>query len=181
MGEGTWPFNGTAEQRFWAKVDKTGTCWIWTAGRDKDGYGQFRPGGLEPTARAHRCAWALTHRSWPSADLLVCHTCDNPACVNPAHLFLGAPGDNSADMVAKGRQSRGERHPNAGRAFAQPTSAQRARGERNAASRLTADDVREIRRLYRTGDMRQVDIAERFGISQNNVSRIVRRLAWKHV
>lgn len=177
-----WPFNATAVERFWAKVIKSEGCWLWQGCPGEDGYGQFRSGGKgSPTLRAHRVAWAFWHGKMPPADRLVCHHCDQPLCVRPSHLFVGTPADNSADMRSKGRQMRGENHPRyACGSFPEVRPEQRARGERNAASRLTEEMVREIRRLSAKG-ARQVDLAERFGIAQPNISKVIRRETWAHV
>lgn len=116
-----------------------------------------------------------------SDGLVVCHTCDTPPCCNPNHLFLGTPAENSADMVSKERQCKGPAHPSYGKRFCrEPTAEERARGERNGSARLNSEKVREIRRLSAAG-MRQVDLADRFGITQPNISKIVRREAWAHV
>jgi hypothetical protein len=101
----------TTEERFWAKVDRSGgpdACWLWTAGtfRLRNGYGKF---GADPAASrtvyAHRFAYELSHGPIPPG-LLVCHHCDNPPCCNPAHLFLGTIADNMRDMSDKGRAAR---------------------------------------------------------------------------
>jgi len=86
--------------RFWEKVVKSPTCWEWSAYRDGQGYGHFR--GVTGRVQAHRQAWELTHGAIP-AGMLVCHMCDNTACVRPEHLYIGTHADNMRDMVARGR------------------------------------------------------------------------------
>lgn len=91
--------------RFWAKVDKgagdNNACWLWTAKRNALGYGQFSDRDL-PTVMANRLAWLFVCGPIPDG-LNVLHRCDNPPCCNPAHLFLGTPGDNARDRDAKRR------------------------------------------------------------------------------
>lgn len=94
--------------RFWSKVRKTDTCWLWVGSNNDSGYGTMTIHSR--SYRPSRISYAM-HKADP-IGLKVLHTCDNPKCVNPKHLFLGTDQDNSDDKVAKGRQQKGERHWN---------------------------------------------------------------------
>lgn len=150
-----------AQAAFWRKVDKSAgasACWLWAGAKHRQGYGtatfQHR------VYLAHRLAWEYTH--WPLLPgQCVCHTCDVPACVNPAHLFVGTQQDNIADMCAKGR-----------------TRVRPCPGERNGMSKLTAEDVKIARMAYEIG-FSQRRIAHALGVDQSNISQIVRRVTWK--
>ena len=154
------------EKRFWSKVQKTEGCWLWTASLDRRGYGQFRLDGR--IQKAHRVSWQLANgpiAAWsdPKTSPLVLHSCDNPRCVNPAHLSTGTNADNTADRDSKGRAL-----------YNRPP-----RGERHGNSRLTETQVREIRSLR--GEAKGIDIATRFGITPQAVCLIQQRKAWRHV
>jgi len=142
--------------RFWNKVDKSGDCWEWTGFKHK-GYGRFSVGVRR--LRSHRVAWELTHGPIPDG-MLVLHTCDNPGCVNPDHLFLGTQADNMADMVSKGRQP-----------FV------KVLGEGVGTSKLAEDQVRSIRSDPRS----QRAIARDYGVSQTAISEIKNRKRWRHI
>ena len=159
--------------KFWSLVDKGGPddCWPWIGRGHVREYGKIGLNGR--TLRSHRVAYELSHGPIPD-DLLVCHTCDNPACCNPAHLFLGTQLDNRRDAAHKGRAASGAKNA----AVLYPERLRR--GEQNRNAKITADDVREIRRLYAEG-VTLTKIAPLFGIHYTNVSMICRRLTWRHV
>jgi hypothetical protein len=138
--------------RFWNSVQKSDGCWLWTGTIDKDGYGvTSERNGTQ--IRAHRVSYEL-HNGPITDGRYVLHRCDNRPCVNPDHLWLGTTTENTADMVAKNRQAKGERH---GRA------------------KLTSDQVREARRLYSTGEHSMRSLGIRFGISGVAMSMIINR------
>jgi hypothetical protein len=144
--------------RFAMNVDSSGECWLWLGKKNSDGYGELEIN--KRTVKAHRYAFQqVSGKSIPS-HLEVCHTCDQPACVRPAHLFLGTHSDNMIDMTNKGRG----KQPN-------------LRGEECGASKLTESQVRSIRADTRS----QRAIAADYGVRQNLVSRIKTGKIWKHV
>lgn len=92
-----------AEEVFWPNVNMSGDCWAWTSTKMGNGYGATRPAkGLRATG-AHRFSWALHNGRWPDPGQVVMHSCDNPACVNPAHLSLGTQAENIQQCVERGR------------------------------------------------------------------------------
>ncbi len=90
---------------FWAKVDKSGDCWLWTAFKNQQGYGRIKV--LHRPILAHRLAWQLTYGVIKDDELCVCHHCDVRLCVRPDHLFLGTLRDNNLDRTRKGRTRSG--------------------------------------------------------------------------
>jgi hypothetical protein len=151
----------TEEARFLKRtvVDEQTGCWNWTGSVMKVGWhGQWRnaAGNIEPT---HRAAWRLFKSPIPKG-VSICHKCDNPICVNPAHLFIGSQADNMKDMWAKGR--------------ARPKS---SIGECHGMSKVTSEIVKEIRSSSETG----MALAEKFGISATTVCDIKKRRTWNHI
>lgn len=150
--------------RFWEKINKDGPngCWLWTAGTDR-GYG-FISNERRVSVGAHRVSWIIHNGPIPDG-LEVCHSCDNPPCVNPKHLFLGTHLENVADMYAKGRNR-------------PPTG--KFRGELSSSARLTADKVRDIRQRFASGEF-QTHLALEYGVKQATISLIVMRKTWVDV
>ncbi len=98
------------EERLWARVDRSAgeqACWPWTGAKKQGGYGKIGKGGDEGWVLTHRVAWEMAHGRIPEGKV-VCHTCDNPSCCNPGHLFIGTQADNLRDMRAKNRHCHGE-------------------------------------------------------------------------
>lgn len=135
--------------------DKTG-CLNWAGCQNKDGYGLVQYQGK--TQVLHR-VWFREYVGSIPEGMCVCHTCDNPSCVEPSHLFLGTPLENNDDKVAKRRH---------------------AYGERGGRAKLTEDQVISIRADYAKGE-RQVHLAKRYGVHQTQISLIVTRKEWAHV
>lgn len=169
--------NENVKARFFRKVSKTETCWIWLGNHDHHGYGLMSIGGRAGRQHpAHRISYTMFVGPIPDG-LLVCHTCDVRNCVNPDHLFIGTSRDNTQDMIAKGRN----RWSYGDQSGARTKPWALARGERIASSKLTEDAVREMRRLREVERLTIVELGLRFGVHHAVVSRVLRKLAWAHV
>jgi len=145
--------------RFTSKVAPASLdeCWLWTGTKDTDGYGVLKI--AKRMHKAHRLAFQFAFGWLPQRGRFICHKCDTPACVNPRHLYAGLPCDNSFDMVSRGRS---------------------ARGERDAASRLTEADVRLIRQRLAAGAAKRA-LAREFRVSDTAIRYIGAYRTWRHV
>jgi hypothetical protein len=147
------------EERFWSKVEMGMDCWVWTGAATNAGYGLLgRGAGVRSNVLAHRLSWEI-HFGAILPRLEVCHHCDNPRCVNPAHLFVGTHKENFADASRKGRMSRGESHYK---------------------SKFKEADVIEIRRRGAAGETEE-SIADLFDVSRTAIHKVLARKNWKHL
>jgi hypothetical protein len=156
------------QKRFWNKVNKTETCWLWEAAVDGRGYGIIRlDNKLE---KAHRLSYIWYYGDIPDG-LIVMHECDVKKCVNPQHLIAGTVAKNN-----EAARNRGLWKPNYGYKMPLETI---PRGESCGASKLKKADVIEIRRRYPQETQEQLGKA--FGVTSKNIGYIVRGVTWKHL
>lgn len=148
---------GTLQERFETKFERSDGCWNWMAGKERTGYGRFKIAGR--TQKAHRVSWTL-YVGEITDKLHVLHHCDNPSCVNPAHLFLGTIADNAHDRDNKGRGV----HPDQA-------------GAKHSQAKLTEEQVREIRARRSDGERTTV-LAKEFGVLRQTISSIACRNIW---
>ena len=160
--------------RFWAKVQMGDSCWLWTASKRSKGYGAFcwHEQGQLVQGRAHVFSFRLLYGAIP-LGLCVLHKCDNPACVNPDHLFLGTKSDNNEDMRRKGRHVPGGTHCGANGNW--------KRGEAHHAAKLDAAKVQEIRALYASGSWSYSKLAARFSVGVSAIHKVVNGSRWSHI
>lgn len=149
------------EARFWSYVERRGPddCWLWKGSSRRNGYGQLNI--AKYPHKAHRLAYALTHGE--PGELSVLHRCDTPACVNPAHLFLGTQRDNMRDASIKGRV-RGKVSP----------------GEQNGQAKLTSKSVIEARKLHLSGWSFH-RLAKHFSVNRKTITEAVKGVRWRDV
>lgn len=139
------------QRRFWEKVKKTNGCWVWRGSHfQRSGYGEVRVAGKRMPA--HRLSYLLTHGEIPSGKYIL-HSCDNPTCVNPAHLRAGTPRENMIDKACRFRCNQSE---------------------------LKREDVLEIRRLCKLGVL-QKEIAKQYGVHKSTISHINNKRTYSYV
>lgn len=175
-------------KRFISKIQVTDTCWLWSAGLLRNGYGQFAISHREGVL-AHRFAYQCAYGPIP-AGMCVLHRCDVRRCVRPDHLFLGTKAENNTDRSRKGRNASGEKNGSKTR----PDRI--ARGERHWSkihpeavvkgecignSRLTAEKVKAIRDAYSVGGVTHQQLAKDFSVSASTIGNVINRRFWRHV
>ena len=135
-------------------------CWEWQGFKGKGGYGILHHG---KRLRAHRVSYEI-HYAEPLGELHCLHSCDNPSCVNPFHLFSGTNTDNVKDKVMKGRAYTGNQQ-----------------GQNNGNSKLTDDIVKEIRLLYNSGGYTTIQLGEKYGVHRSTISYIINNKTYTHL
>lgn len=147
-------------------------CWIWTAYTLYNGYGRFRLNGK--TQYSHRVSWEISKGPIPP-KICVLHKCDTPACINPDHLFLGTHADNVADKIRKGRGNDGDKNG----ARTKPASI--PRGESRPFSKLSEENIKDIKKLYVRNQFGFKKISKIFDVSPSTIKSIIKQKKWTHV
>jgi hypothetical protein len=154
---------GTLEERFWNFVDKKSQdeCWHWIGQILSNGYGRISLGAKKDGSEgAHRVSWKLHNKKDIPDGMYVMHKCDNPSCVNPNHLSIGTPKDNTQDMIGKGRKK-----------VVSP------KGEGNGKSLLDAEKVR----LIRSSTLNHAALGRQLGVSPNCIRGVRTGRTWSHI
>jgi hypothetical protein len=155
--------HGTLEERFWNFVSRKSEdeCWHWTGQILSNGYGRISLGAKKDGSEgAHRVSWKLHNKKDIPNGMFVMHKCDNPSCVNPYHLSIGTPKDNTQDMIQKGRKR-----------TVSP------KGEGNGKSLLNAEKVR----LIRSSKLNHAELGRQLGVSTGCVRSVRSGRTWSHI
>jgi hypothetical protein len=149
--------------RFWAKVNKTDSCWLWIAAKNNKGYGRFK---FETKFYSSHIISYKLHNTDYDPTKFVCHRCDTPSCCNPNHLFLGTQSENMLDCSAKGRDN---------------SQAKGAKGETNGKARLTEQDVISIKTRMKNGERTCNIIRDYTHVHKATIKYIKSGKTWKHI
>ena len=161
----------TLEQRFWEKIDKgiDEVCWNWLGHKTIKGYGVIKI--KEKMCLAHRVSYEMNIGKIP-IGLCVCHSCDNPSCVNPKHLWVGTRAENTNDRHRKGRTVGNKNLWKIG---------SKLKGEEKGGVKLKEEDVLLIRSLAKIKEKTTKQLSEMFGISRSQIWRIINNKKWQHI
>lgn len=157
--------------KFWSRIKKTDSCWPWIGGTNDRGYGVVCIGNDK--VYAHRFSFVLNIGRIPEF-ICACHSCDNPPCCNPDHLFLGTHLDNMTDAETKGRFKHSEEH-------IRKITVAIPRGDHHSCSKVTGEMVRDIRNRFSDRLTPLAYISREYGLSAMSVSDILRGKTWKHL
>ena len=138
------------QAKFWGRIKNRGLCWEWQGARNDRGYGLVCLGDM--TIRAHRISYVMAFGGI-APDKIICHTCDNPQCVNPLHLYEGTALDNARDCVLRDRHS--------------------SKHQKKRRTHIPDADIEQIRIRYASGDASQKELAEEYEVGRSTVQRIV--------
>ena len=165
-------------KEFWLLVDRRGPddCWPWQGGTIDGGYGRTRIGGDGKKRLSHVLAFLFSGGELTPEKNCVLHSCDNPPCCNPAHLFAGSRADNIADMDKKNRR----RSPRGSEHWSKKYPEKYLRGEAHKKAKLTVDGVARIRSMANIG-VSQRAIARAFGVGKTTVAHVLKNNTWRHV
>jgi len=159
VGEDYIKMSKVLEEKFWEKAVRQtdNECWNWSGNINSNGYGRVLI--KKEHIFAHRASWMIHFGEIPKG-MHVCHHCDNRACINPVHLFLGTNLDNINDKMKKGRQSRGIERP---------------------AAKLDNNKVRKIRYLFHEREYSNKKLSMMFNVAKSQISEVVHYKSWRHV
>jgi hypothetical protein len=177
---------------FWSKVDKSAEsgCWNWVGPRSKDGFGIFRCGGEE--FKAHRISYSL-NKGEVEQGKVIAKTCQNNFCVNPEHLIVLSIAENNKLAGSQGKRAKGAANGKSTCPNSTPKGENhwmkrdpnlkilKIGGENNSSSKLTEEQVLEIRKLYDSGSHRYTELAIKFGVAPPTIRKICMRVTWTHV